>query len=252
MKKRKTVLEKAPPAFLRRACKRRASQFNSLLAWGDGHSPSYRIALNMGVQKEIAYELGWEVKEIIPADYWTFEICKEGGRPFRSLTSWKQDDHATYRAAFDNGWHKEIAAELGWKVQEQRCGGYWNYDTIKAEAAKFSGLYSWAKGEPNSYRQALKKKNQKQIAKELGWGFQDQKPNGYWVEKTCKREASKHSPTTWKKAHTASYRKAAENGWKDKIILELWGAPAKAPKAEEIIVRVETQPKTKIRRRKAP
>lgn len=71
----------------------------------------------------------------------TYNDCLSEAKKFTSSGEWAKGSLASYNKAIKEGWHGQIAKELGFRVKRR-----WTYGTCKAEASKFNGLLAWAKG----------------------------------------------------------------------------------------------------------
>jgi len=200
--------------FLRRACLRRASEFTSLSSWKKGHGASYQQALKKNWHRQIAEELGWEMKALGEAR--SYEQCKDQASEFSSLISWQKGHSASYCQAYRNNWHRQIAEELGWQMQA--LGEARSYEQCLELASEFTSLGSWQKGHSASYYKAYKKNWHRQIAEELGWKMTALNRS----YEQCKEQASEFTSLGyWSKGHSASYQQALKNNWQRQIAEEL-------------------------------
>jgi len=94
--------------------------------------------------------------------------CLRRASEFTSLRSWSKGHQASYRQAYKKNWHRQIAEELGWKMQALNR----SYEQCKEQASDFTSLISWKKGHGASYYKAVRNNWQRQIAEELGWEMQ--------------------------------------------------------------------------------
>lgn len=147
-------------------CIETARTFGSLFSWKKGHQASYSKACRKGWQRKIAMELGWEVQT--KGKSRTYEECKKEAKAFSSLTDWSRRDIASYAKATRKGWQRKIATDLGWEI---RIGKTRTYEECKDLARDFTSLFGWQKGHNPSYQQACRKKWQRKIAADLGWGI---------------------------------------------------------------------------------
>lgn len=202
--------------FLYRACKRQASKFSSLKEWEKKSRSSYVKALKNKWQKQIAKELGWNVRK--DAGHWdNYENCVAEASKYSSLSEWRKKSPSSYLASKDK-WHGAISQELAWVSKVHNS---WSYEDCKSEASKFSSLKEWEKNSRSSYFAAVKNNVQRKIAQELNWKVR--KKAGHWNSyENCKAEASQYSSLKeWEKNSTASYFSACKNKWQRQIAHDL-------------------------------
>ena len=95
------------------SAKEDAAKYNSITEWKTKSAGSYGWAQRNKLQRKIAKELGWRVKERIDFDYATI---KRDAVNYNSLVEWKQKSPRIYKAACANKVQRKIAKELKWKL----------------------------------------------------------------------------------------------------------------------------------------
>ena len=125
---------------------------------------------------------------------------------FKDILHQKDQPLSVYgRASF-----RDIRAQFAELNGGKMPNRYWNLDTCKESALKFTTRSEWMKGENSPYS----------IAHKNGWldeccGHMEelQKPNGYWNPDRCKESALKYKTRMeWDKGECSAYRAAQKNG----------------------------------------
>ena len=98
--------------------KERVSKYSGLIEWMKEDSASYQWAVGEEVQRKIADELGWVIKQQpSAAKYWNYSRAKEEARAFSSLGEWFEGSPNSYKWACKKKLQRQIARELGWQTR---------------------------------------------------------------------------------------------------------------------------------------
>lgn len=210
------------------ACKRIASNYDSLNNWANSHRNSYRYALKKNWHRLIAEEYNWGFR----APYWirngesSYDACKRWANKYSNLTCWQSCHFPSYNFARQKHWTKKIASELNWQYLGVWTFGFKsNYEACLHQFKKYKSKSDWDKFHPSSYAMACKNNwlekiystENLKVRRLLVWVNEGEDPYD-----ACKRIASKYRKLNiWYERHQSSYAYALRRGWHLKIAKEL-------------------------------
>lgn len=184
-------------------CKEAAKKYKSKVDFQKGSNQAYHVARKNGWLEE--YD--WLVRPIVHNKKWVYETCKEEAKKYKSRTEFGKKCGGAYYAAIRNGWLKEYY----WFEQYSKPAGFWNYDTCKKEAKKYTTRMDFCKGCVRAY----------EVARDNGWideydWFEPSKTGEKWTYDICKEEAKKYSSRNeFQRNMVGAYNAARKNGWLD-------------------------------------
>ena len=80
------------------------------------------------------------------------------------------------------------------------------------EKSQYKSLGEWCVAKPSDYNSAKRQGLLDIICEKFGW--ERNKPAGYWTKKKCIEEASKYETSNnWKRGNASSYQAASKGGW---------------------------------------
>ena len=188
-------------------CKKSALKFTTKQEWSNGEGSGFVTAAKNGWIEECCSHMV-EIKK--PNGYWNLDRCKESALKFTTKSAWHKGEGGAFDLAFKSGWVDECCGHM---ENLHKPNGYWNLDTCKESALKFTTRSEWMKGEGSAYSIAA---TNKWVDECCGHMEEIQKPNGYWNLDRCKESALKFTARhEWKSGEGAGHSAALKKGWLD-------------------------------------
>jgi len=148
-------------------------------------------------------------KERKPNGYWdNYERCYEEAKKYKSRGEFAKKSGAAYQFAWSKNWLDEYT----WFEPQKKPSCYWNEGTCREEAKKYKSRHEFEINAVSAYDVARKNG----WMDEYTWFEIKKKPNGYWTEEICHKEAQKYkSKGEFRKNAAVAYGVAWKNGWLD-------------------------------------
>lgn len=187
-------------------CRKEAQKYKSTSEFKKQSGGAYNQARKNGWIKDYV----WLEQKRKDNEYWDYNTCKEEARKYILLSHFQKRSSSAYQVAKKNNW----IADYDWFEQERKPIGYWNMDTCREEAKKYTSRLRFAQGNASAYHKALTN----------GWldnydWLVTPKQISKWNEKTCREEALKYrTKSQFKKGSSRAYNVARENGWIDDYV----------------------------------
>lgn len=139
-----------------------------------------------------------------PSGYWTFDLCKEISKKYKSRVEWSNsEDSASFRASQKNGWLDSFIEVSKFPK------GYWTKERCSDISKNYENSIDWRKNDPKSYRVANKKGWVSELVTMMKF------PKGYWTKERCKNSFLKYKNIPeWKKNDPKAYRASIKKGYK--------------------------------------
>jgi hypothetical protein len=155
-------------------------------------------------------------KQMASKKHKNYKKCKSLASKSNGLFDWYRNHRNSYNLAVENNWQRDIAKDLKWKILRITR----TYDECKAIASSYQRLVEWKNGDDPSYRCAVRRKWQRQIAEDLQWKIRASYTGVQYED--CKAFASEYSSLhEWRREHSSSFAHAYSKNWQRSIALDL-------------------------------
>jgi hypothetical protein len=125
-------------------------------------------------------------KENFPRGYWTLETLKAEALKYNSRTEFQKKSGSAYNAS---GRLKLRDAICGHMTTIKKPDGFWNIETLQAEAIKYTSRQEFQQKNGAAYKAAGQLKVRDQICKHMA---EIKKPKGFWTLENLRAEALKY------------------------------------------------------------
>ena len=189
-------------------CLEDAKQFKTKASWVKNNSSPCISARKNGWLDECCAHMIFNEK---PIGYWNDkDLCISESKKYKTRSEFAKKNDSCYKSAKKNGWFEECCSHMTTVLKPI---GYWNKETCKKEALKYSTKISWKNNSGGSYVSACKndwidecclhmiitRKSYKNITKEL-----------------CEIDAKNYQGRfEWQKKSRGIYIVALKNNWLD-------------------------------------
>lgn len=141
-----------------------------------------------------------------PHGYWTEKRCYDEAKKYVILKDFRTKSSSCYLVALRKKWLKNYT----WLKRELKRKGYWNYETCKKEALKYSSLQDFRTLSKSAYRVATENK----WVNDYTWLLKKHKEANYWtydrcieIAKTCKNKLD------FQNKSSSAYSAALKHKW---------------------------------------
>ncbi|GEM_PF-430402 len=143
-----------------------------------------------------------------PKGYWNENTCREEAKKYNTRGDFKNNCYHAYWLALKNGWINSY----DWFETHTKPFGYWNEQTCRDEAKKYTSKTAFQRGNGSAY--AIAQRNG--WIKDYDWFVRPVVHNKKWTKETCREEAMKYkSKSEFGNSGSAAYNVARINGWLD-------------------------------------
>lgn len=143
-----------------------------------------------------------------PPGHWTLDRCKKDSAQFVSKTEWKNNSHASYRAAIRYGWMDICCLHM----QVLRFPkGYWTKEKFYEIALMYNSLKEFCDGSPDAEASARYHGCIEEVTRHMA---RRRHPYSYYTLEVCQEDALKYkTKTEWIRNSAAIHAGARHNGW---------------------------------------
>jgi hypothetical protein len=187
----------------RKTCREEALKYKSSSEFETNSSGAYAAALRNGWLKDYSWFA-------VLKREWDKETCLKEAQKYKTRGDFCKGCFGAYNKSLKEGWIDEF---IWLSSRQTKPAGYWdNYEHCYEEAKKYKNRKIFQNKCSGAYRKALTN----------GWlddytWFKDmKKPNGYWTQDTCFKEAKKYSSRSeFQRNAKGAYFLAFKEGWLD-------------------------------------
>ena len=91
---------------------------------------------------------------------WHKEACTIDALRFEYRSDWQRESNSAYNSAKNNNWLDECCAHMklkkGGNTERKPISKYWNLDSCRKEAERFTSISQWSDNSGSSYQAALR------------------------------------------------------------------------------------------------
>lgn len=174
------------------------------------HSGVYKAAVHQKWLSQIYSELGLIVVYKNNNDKWTFEEIQIIASKFKNSLEWNNQDSKSCDYARRKKWFEKVTSHF---EPIQKKSGFWTFEKVQADAARFNTLKEWkANGGSGARFAATKNGWYKEVTKHF---ITTGKPKGFWkIFENVKTDALNfNTPEEWKTNSKSAVASAYKNGW---------------------------------------
>ena len=147
---------------------------------------------------------------------WTKEKCAEEALKYETRNEFLKGKGTAYISARENNWLDDICVHMKQRVQKVK--NYWNYETCKSEALKYSTRNEFCKNSGSAYTASIKLDFLDEICSHMvSLG-----KLSLWTKELCQKEALKYRiRRDFRRLSVTAFKAAYKNNWLDEICLHM-------------------------------
>jgi hypothetical protein len=153
-------------------CKVDAAKYGKRGEWSKNSSSAYAAAARNGWLDECCSHMRKPRTRVKRKPLkWHKEACTKDAQRFKYRSDWQRGSNSAYNSAKNNNWLDECCVHMnlkkGGNTERKPISRYWDLESCRKEAERFTSISHWNDNSGSSYQAALRNNWVEQCAKHM-------------------------------------------------------------------------------------